>query len=59
MITATVWYRNIPDQILENVTRINTINDKAVKITFVENGKEEATVVYLDDQTTVILDTDL
>lgn len=59
MIVATVWYRNIPDQILENVTRIHTVSDKSVKITFVEGGKEKDEIVYLDDQTTLILDTDL
>lgn len=53
-MTVTVLYRNVADDIIENVIEVKTLN-KAAQIIFNEDGRRMNKLVYLDRYTKVMI----
>lgn len=55
-MTATVLYKNVEDDVIENIVKIETlVNINAVQLLFDEEGHRMVRLIYLDPDTKVML----
>lgn len=58
MMTVTVWYNGEVDEVFEDVQSVSSLKNSAVQVSFMEGGIRQNKVVYLDEETSVMIGTE-